>query len=259
VATNSALTIPSLISGTGSLVKIGAGALNLGGTNTYTGSTTVSNGLLSFTTATLASRNYTVAGGELEAVLDPTGVQLQMTMSNLTFDASTRLGFDLTAGAFGDTTSPLISAATVTLNDNVAVDVTNAPADTADDVLLSYTSRQGLGDFVAGSIPSGAYIYDDAAGRKVILTYTQPPPPPPAFTGIGSVFSGGVLSGINFSAIHGPAGGAYRILSSANVTLQPLSAWTPVHSGNFDGAGRFNVTVSVNPATPQMFYLLSVP
>jgi fibronectin-binding autotransporter adhesin len=259
VTTNSALAIPSLVSGTGSLLKTGAGALNLGGTNTYTGSTTVSNGLLSFTTASLANRNYTVVGGELEAVLDPTGVQLQMTVSNLTFGAGARLGFDLASGAFGDTTSALIAAGALTLNDNVAVDVTNAPADSADDVLLSYTSRQGLGDFVAGNVPPGAYIYDNAASRTVILTYTPPPPPPPAFTVIESVFSGGVLSGITFSAIHGPAGGAYHILSSTNVTLQPLSAWTPVHSGNFDGSGSFNVTISVYPATPQMYYLLSVP
>jgi fibronectin-binding autotransporter adhesin len=260
VAADSALTIPSLVSGAGSLIKTGAGALNLGGTNTYSGSTTVSEGLLSFTTATMANRNYTVAGGELLAVLDPTGGQLQMTMSNLTFGAGTRVGFDLASGAFGDTTSALISAGTLTLNDNVPVDVTNAPtADTADNVLLSYTYRQGTGDFVAGNVPPGAYIYDNAAGRKVILTYTQPPPPPPAFTAIGSVFSGGVLSGISFSGIHGPAGGTYKILSAANVALQPLSAWTPVHSGNFDGSGSFNVTISVNPATPQMFYMLSVP
>jgi autotransporter-associated beta strand protein len=260
VATNSEMAIPSLIAGTGSLIKIGAGTLDLGGTNTYTGSTTVSDGLLSFTTATLANRNYTVASGELEAILDPTGTQLQMTMSNLTFDAGTRLGFDLASGAFGDTTVSLISASTVTLIDNVAVDVTNAPGDTADDVLLSYTSRQGTGDFVAGNVPAGAFIYDNAASRKVILTYTQPLPPPPSFSAIGSVFNGGgVLTGITFSAIHGPAGGAYDILSSTDVTLQPLSAWTPVHSGTFDGSGKFNVTISVNPATPKMFYLLRVP
>ena len=259
VATNSALTIPSLISGTGSLIKLGAGTLDLGGINTYTGSTIVSNGLLTFTTATLANRNYTVAGGELEAVLDPTGVQLQMTMSNLTFGAGTRLGFDLASGSFGDTTSSLIAAGTVTMDGNVAVDVTNAPADTADDVLLSYTSRQGPGLFVAGNVPAGAFIHDNTASRTVSLTYTQPPPPAPTFTGIGSVLSGGALTGITFSGVHGPAGGTYEIMSSTNVTLQPLSAWTPVQSGNFDGSGSFNVTISVNPATPRTFYLLRVP
>ncbi len=259
VATNSGIAIPSLISGTGSLIKMGAGALNLGGTNTYTGSTTVSNGLLTFSTATLANRNYTVAGGELQAVLDPAGTQLQMTMSNLTFGAGVGLGFDLASGAFGDATAPLISAGALTMNGNVAVDVTNAPADTADEVLLTYTSRQGAGLFVAGNVPAGAYIYDNTAGRTVSLTYTQPPPPAPAFTGVGTVHTGGVVTGIIVSGVHGPAGGTYEIRSSTNVALTPLSAWTPVQSGSFDSSGSFNITNSVNPATPQLFYLLRVP
>jgi autotransporter-associated beta strand protein len=259
VATNSEMAIPSLIAGTGSLIKIGAGALDLGGTNTYTGSTTVSNGLLSFTTATLANRNYTIASGELEAVLDPAGTALQMTMSNLTFGAGTRLGFDLASGAFGDTTSSMVAARTLTMNGNVVVDVTNAPPDTADDVLLSYTSRQGPGVFVVGNVPAGAFIYDNTRGGTVSLTYTQPPPPAPTFTTVGSVFTGGVLSGITFAGVHGPAGGSYEIVSSTNVALHPLSAWTPVQSGNFDASGSFNVTISVNPAAPRTFYLLRVP
>jgi autotransporter-associated beta strand protein len=259
VATNSALIIPSAIVGPGSLVAVGLGALNLGGTNTYTGSTTVSNGLLSFTTATLANRNYTVAAGELEAVLDPTGTQLQMTMSNLTFGAGTRLGFDLASGAFGDTTSSLISAGALTMNGNVSVDVTNAPGDTGDNVLFTYASRQGPGVFVAGNVPAGAFIYDNTAGRTVSLTYTQPPPPAPAFSTIESVFTGGVLSGISFSGVHGPPGGSFKIFSSTQVNLQPLSAWTLVQSGAFDGSGSFNVLLSVNPATRQTFYILRVP
>ena len=156
VATNSALTIPSLISGTGSLTKLGTGTLNLAGTNTYTGPTTVGKGLLSFTTATAANRNYTVAGGGLQAVLDPTGTKLQMAMSNLTFGAGTRLGFDLAAGSFGDTPSALIAAEGVTMNGNVAVDVTNAPADTADDVLFTYSSRSGTGALCRGQCASGS-------------------------------------------------------------------------------------------------------
>ena len=259
VTNNGAMTIPSIVWGTGSLIKMGGGTLNLGGTNTYTGSTTVSNGLLSFTTATLANRNYTVASGELEAVLDPAGAQLQMTMSNLTFGAGTRLGFDLASGAFGDTTSSLISAGALTMNGNVSVDVNNAPGDSNDDVLFSYASRVGPGVFVAGNVPAGAFIYDNTANHTVSMTYTQPPPPAPAFTAIASVFTGGVLSGITFSGVHGPPGGSFHILSSTDVALQPLSAWTVVQSGAFDGSGSFNVTLSVNPATPQTFYILRVP
>jgi hypothetical protein len=35
----------------------------------------------------------------------------------------------------------LVAAGTLTMNGNVVVNVTNAPADTGDDVLLTYTNR----------------------------------------------------------------------------------------------------------------------
>ena len=108
-------------------------------------------------------------------------------------------------------------------------------------------------------MPAGAFIYDNTGSRTVSLTYTQPPPPAPTFTAIGGVFSGGILTGITFSGVQGPAGGSYEILSSTNVALQPLSAWTPVQGGNFDGSGSFNVTIGVNPAVPRTFYILRVP
>jgi autotransporter-associated beta strand protein len=259
VTTNSSLDIAGTIIGAGGLVKTDNGALHLDGTNTYTGPTVVSNGLLSLTTATSAGGDYTVASGELEAILDPAGAKLQMSMGNLTFATGTRMEFDLASGSFGDTTSSLVAADSVTMNGNVAVDVTNAPADTADDVLLTYTNRQGSGSFVAGNIPVGAYIYDNKATGKVNLTYTAPPPPPPTFTSVGRVFSGGALSGLTFSGVGGPPNGTYHILSSTNVALHPLSAWTVVKSGNFDSSGNFSNSVSVNPGTTRTFYALSVP
>ena len=76
-----------------------------------------------------------------------------MSMSNLTFGAGARLGFDLASGSFGDTTTSVIAAGSLTMNGNVPVDVANAPSDSADDVLLTYTNRHGAGLFVAGSIP----------------------------------------------------------------------------------------------------------
>jgi hypothetical protein len=67
------------------------------------------------------------------------------------------------------------------------------------------------------------------------------------------------LSGINFSGYHGPPGGSYHILSSTNVALQPLSAWTVVQSGTFDASGSFSASLIVSPGTPQLFYMLRVP
>ncbi len=259
VVTNSSLNIPSSVIGNGSLVMIGEGTLNLGGTNSYIGSTTVSNGLVTFTTATLANRNYTVANGELEAILDPQGVQLQMSMSNLTFAAGTRVGFDLASGAFGDTTNSLIAARNVIMNGSVAVDVFNAPPTSNDSVLLSYTNRTGAGLFVAGTIPVGSYIYDNTANHTVVLTYTAPPPPSPSITTVGSVSTGGIVTGITLSGVHGPPNGTFELMSSTNVSLSPLTLWTPVQSGNFDASGNFNITNAVSITTPQLYFLLRVP
>ena len=259
VAANSALSLPRTVSGAGSLVKIGAGTLNLRGTNIYTGSTTVSNGLLTVVTATAVGGNYTVAGGELEAIMGPTSAKLQMTMSNLTFGSGGRIGFDLASGAFGDATSSIVSASNITMAGDLTVDVTNAPADNNDNVLLSYSSRTGPGSFVAGNVPTGAYIYDNVANRTVILTYTPPPPPSPSFSNISIVTTGGALSGISFSAVNGPANGSYHILSSTDVDLRPLSAWEVVQSGSFDGSGGLSVTIPANPSISQTFYVLTIP
>jgi autotransporter-associated beta strand protein len=260
VASNSSLTIPNYIYGPGSLVKLDGGTLNLGSTNSYAGSTLVSNGLLSFTTATTANGDYTVAGGALEALLDQNGVTFQMSMSSLTFGPATRLGFDLASGGFGDTTSSLIAGGGLTMNGDVAVDVTNAPSDTNNNVLLSYSSRSGFGAFVPGNIPAGAYIYDNATAQQVILTYTPPAAlSKPSFASSSVSASGGVVNSITFSGTHGTPGGYYQILSSTNMALKPFSAWTQVQSGNYDQSGDFNVTLNVEPTATQTFYVLYVP
>ncbi|HEX3720953.1 MAG TPA: autotransporter-associated beta strand repeat-containing protein [Verrucomicrobiae bacterium] len=260
VVSNSSLTIPNYIYGPGSLVKLDGGTLNLTSTNSYTGSTTVSNGLLSIITATTAVGDYTVAGGELEAFLDPTGVTLQVDVSSLTFGPDTRVGFDLASGGFGDTASSVIASGFLTMDGDVAVDVTNAPLDNNNDVLLSYSGRSGVGAFVAGHIPAGAYIYDNTVLQEVILTYTQPPSLSKVSFAGGSVsVSGGVVNSITFSGTNGTPSDFYEILSSTNLALRPLSAWTEVQEGNFDGAGGFNVTLSPDPTAAQTFYLLYTP
>jgi hypothetical protein len=50
----------------------------------------------------------------------------------------------------------------------------------------------------------------------------------------------------------------YYLLASTNVSL-PLSSWSAVQTGFFDGAGNFQLTNGTDPTLPQRFYILQMP
>ena len=61
-----------------------------------------------------------------------------------------------------------------------------------------------------------------------------------------------------FSSTNGLALGTYRILSSTNLTA-PLTNWTQVGSGYFDGNGNCSATNATNTSETGRFYLLCQP
>jgi hypothetical protein len=61
-----------------------------------------------------------------------------------------------------------------------------------------------------------------------------------------------------FSGSGGTALGSYSVLTATNIAT-PLSSWTIVTSGAFDGTGAFSFTNPISPAIPQQFYLLKTP
>ena len=75
-------------------------------------------------------------------------------------------------------------------------------------------------------------------------------------TGIKTEGTTTILSGN--SGVGGSLGGPYFVLASTNLTLS-LTNWTPLSTNLFVGAGNFSVTNEVDPAQPQLFYLLQVP
>jgi autotransporter-associated beta strand protein len=105
--------------GVGSLVKTGAGTLELDGANTYTGSTVISNGTLRLgPAAALASSTVTVGAG---ASLDVSAISggLTLAANQVLRGSGTVLG-GLT-DASGTVISPGSSAGTLTVNGNVAL------------------------------------------------------------------------------------------------------------------------------------------
>jgi hypothetical protein len=68
------------------------------------------------------------------------------------------------------------------------------------------------------------------------------------------------LSGVNLAmgGTNGFPGGLYYVLAATNVAM-PRNQWLPISTNPFDGNGNFNFTNPLNPAAPQIFYLLQLP
>ncbi len=79
------ITIGGAISGSASLTASGAGAIVLGGANTYTGATTINSGLLTLSaTGSLASTTVTVAGGATFNAIGSLSPSTSLTSNGLT-------------------------------------------------------------------------------------------------------------------------------------------------------------------------------
>jgi sialate O-acetylesterase len=240
------ITLSGVLSGIGGLIKTGAGMLTLDGGNSYSGGTIVNAGTLALTTTNNVSMPYTINGSTLKVKVAVMGSSLPA--SGMTFaNGGSQLIFDL-AGQ-GNTAAPLIVAGSVALDGNVTINVTNAPA-SGTSVLLSYSGvRGGSGNFVAGTVPVGASIIDDAVGRKIILAY--PPTTPPVIDGIR--YNG---TNIGLSGSNGTALVTYRVLSTTNLTN---SIWLSILTNAFDDSGNFNTSIEFNPSNQDAFYRIASP
>jgi autotransporter-associated beta strand protein len=153
-------TYSGVLSGDGSIVKIGGPTETLAGANTYTGSSTVSAGKLVTTTATTGAGTYTVGSGTtLGTRVAVAGTSLNM--SALTA-ATAVMEFDL--NRLGIPTAPIINVTgPITVNANVTVDVKGFTT-TGTFTLLQYSgTRSGAGSFVLGTLPprAAAILTDD--------------------------------------------------------------------------------------------------
>lgn len=239
------ISLSGMLSGTGGLIKTGAGALTLSGANTYVGGTTINAGTLALTTTNNGPMGYTNNGGTLNLIR--AGVGSSLPVSSFTFgNSDPQLTFDL-AGFSGGATPMLTNSSDLFMNGDVIISVSNAPA-SGTSVLFSYAgTRNGSGNFVAGAVPVGVAIVDDVIGKKVSLAYL--PPTPPVITGVNFISGNIGLSGTN-----GVPFLTYRILSSTNLT-----AWVSIWTNTFDAAGNFSNALPVDLATSALFYRLAIP
>ena len=159
------------LSGTGGVVKSGAGTARLLGLNTYSGSTTVEEGTLLISADIPAQEDslgdITVAdGANFGVVADYAGDHL--TPANVTFGTSGNTGL---SAVFGDVEglNPSNSLIDVTgnlaVNGDVEITVGGEHFETGELLVLTYdsTNRTGGGTFVLGDLPEGmsATLVDD--------------------------------------------------------------------------------------------------
>ena len=269
------------IDGSGTLLKTGSGTVILSATNSYSGSTIISNGTIQVsTTGSISScTNMFVNGGATFDVSQVTGFTL--TPSQTLSGRGTVLGSVVANG----TIAPGASAGTLTFNNDLTLngttvmEVSNDGVLTNDLVNVSGTLTYGgtlrvvfngttplavndtfdlfnwgsrSGSFSSVILPSG-YTWDTS---QLEIDGTV------RVTGIGAAPSFAPLtfngSSLTLSGSGGAPGGSYRVLASTNVGA-PVATWTPVATNTFDGSGNFNLNIQVTLATPQTYYLLSIP
>jgi autotransporter-associated beta strand protein len=273
-----------------SIKKVGTGTWILTGANTYSGSTTVSNGVLALGDGSTDgsidySTNINVVAG---AVLDVSGRS----------DDSLSLGALQTLQGGGTVRGRLNVTGTVAPGDSnvgtltVTNDVTlagtawmklNRAASPNSDRLVSSTAsliKYG-GMLVVTNIGAPLHAGDtftlfSAATLNNTTPFTLALPDyytwnisqlatlgqisvtaasPPAITNIN--FSGLAGGSITLNAAHGVPNGPVSVLTSTNLSL-PLNTWTTVTNVTFDGSGNLSQVIVVDPTLRQSFYLLQV-
>jgi fibronectin-binding autotransporter adhesin len=280
------LTYAGAISGAGSLIKLGAGALTLSSPNTYTGLTRVSAGQLVLTDIGLptGSAGYALSGG---AVLDGSLLPAGLLLGNgQTLSGSGSILGSVTAGD-GATVSPGDSIGVLTFGGalslfpltTIVMEVSRLPL-TNDQVIAQslacggslVVSRSGTVPFTggevfrlfsAGSITGGfANVSLPALGPGLVWntsrlyvdgTLAIASTNPPRIGGVSLVGTNLVLSGSG-----GSPGAIYYVLRGPDLTLSSAQ-WTRVATNSFDGAGGFVFSDPVDVGAPQVFYQLQVP
>ncbi len=288
---NTTNTFAGTIAGDNNIVKVGTGKWILTGQNSYTGSTTVSNGVLALGDgvtdgAILSSANIRVLSGaslDASALIGTAGTLQVNAGQNLQGDGTVlgRLDNSVSGGTIspGLPTGALNVSGTVTLggtgmaqsrlNRNLTPTSgkLSAPSITLGGSLLvtNVGPRLLVGDafdlfdgalsggFASVTLPN-YYTWNTnnlTVDGTISVTAVLPGP------SISSIDASTISSGfITINAANGAPDGAYTILTSTDLLL-PAVQWTPVASGSFDGTGAFTgVTITVNPASPQQYYLI---
>ena len=290
-------TIENPSGGVGSITKVGTGIWYLSGQNTFTGSTTISNGVLALTNNAVSfadgsigsSTNIFINAG---AFLDVSGIAngtMPLNSSQVISGNGTLLGLlDTTAGG---TVSPgggingglgiLTVTNTINLGGVAWMKLNRASSPNSDRLVSSTASIINYGGTlvvtnIGGELHTGdTFTLFSAAALNNSFTLVLPNYytwNTSQLNASGQIsvtstlpppaitnvdFSGLAGGSITLNAVNGAANGPVTVLTSTNLAL-PVASWTTVTSTTFDGSGNLSLPITVDPTLPQSFYLLRV-
>ncbi len=286
---NSTSTFAGSINSDNSIIKVGTGEWILTGQNLYYGSTTISQGILALAAGVNgdASIYYTtnifIASGAILDVSGNSSPTLALTAGqNLEGSGTINGSLDNTGGGVispgeGANTGALTATNQINLGGTLIVKL-NTSAPLTSDQLTAPTILLESGSIIVTNVgpglrPGDAFVLFNGAVSGTVGSVTLPNPnyytwdtsqlavngtiklaaiAKPSISNINTAgLSGGVIVINGSGATNGPV----NILETTNVAL-PLTDWTSVFTGAFDGNGNLSATVTVNPAQPQQFFLL---
>jgi len=173
------VTTTQAFSGSGDIIKSGAGTLVLGGNSPlHSGGIQVNAGTVTIGNTGFGGANITVANSAALNVISQDDFTVRSATSlTLGTTGATTLGFDL-GGFSGNSTLAPLSVATLAVNGTVTVNITDTNIGLGSIPLLKYTSKSGSGGFVLGDHPVGvtADVVDNGAGMVslVVTGLSQP-------------------------------------------------------------------------------------
>ncbi len=236
----------------GSLTKIGNGALTLSGANTYNGDTIVGGGSLVTTTASTGAGNYTVTNGStLDVQVGAAGAQL--TMNTLTLgggpaDVST---LQIDTLATGNPTAAPVNVAGMSTAGTVKIALTGTALTANTFPLVSYGSGPSVTpQFIPPAGFTGVLSDNHAGLISVTLTAAAAPTKSADITRVSQSGTNLVIHGTNNNVPN--TSFRFVVLTSTNIATG-LSNWKPVFTNSFNSDGTFDYTNPIVPGTPQQY------